>query len=138
MSGRGSHLVRNLLWAITALTLLQWQSTSACSEEKLVFEKDVAPLLKTHCLKCHGPDKRESGFDVRRRFTLLNGGDTGAGIVPGNPSKSLMIERIEAGEMPPEEEPQLTKEELATLRTWIRTGAAIAFSPSSSLSDRDG
>jgi len=118
-------LSRNCLRAIGVFAIVPMLAVSTCADEKIVFEKDVAPLLKSHCAKCHGAEKRESGFDVRRRFTLLKGGDTGPGFVAGDPSRSLMIERIEDGEMPPEGEPQLTKEAISTLKTWIRTGALI-------------
>jgi hypothetical protein len=118
-------LFRKLLRAIGVLAMLQMQASPTFSEEKIVFEKDVAPLLKTHCSKCHGAAKKESGFDVRRRFTLLKGGDSGPGFVVGDPSKSLVIERIEDGDMPPEGEPRLPEDAIAILRKWIKTGASI-------------
>lgn len=129
--------LRNLLCAIGAFAMLQMQASSACPEEKIVFEKDVAPLLKTHCAKCHGAEKKESGFDVRRRFALLKGGDTGPGFVVGDPSQSLMIERIADGEMPPEGEPQLTKDAISLLKKWIESGASIAGKTELALPDGD-
>jgi hypothetical protein len=92
---------------------------------QLTFEKDVAPILAKHCLKCHGGEKREAGLDVRRRFTLLTGGESGAAIVAGKPKQSLLIEMIDEGLMPPEDEPRLAANEIAVLRKWIAGGAAI-------------
>lgn len=90
-----------------------------------VFERDVFPILEARCLKCHGGDRRESGFDVRRRFLMIRGGDSGPAIVPGQPDRSLLIEMINEGLMPPEGEPQLLSREISMLREWIRTGAAV-------------
>ena len=95
------------------------------AQERLTFENDIAPILQDHCQKCHGADTREANFDVRRRFTLLDGGDTGPAIVTGQPDKSLLIELVEDGQMPPEDEPRLTAVEIASLRTWIANGAAL-------------
>ena len=94
-------------------------------DDQLTFEKDVAPILAKHCLNCHGGKKREAGLDVRRKFTLLSGGDSGAAIVAGKPKMSLLIEMIDEGLMPPEDEPRLTSEEVTVLRKWIASGAAI-------------
>jgi hypothetical protein len=93
---------------------------------QLTFETDVAPILAKHCLKCHGGEKREAGLDVRRRFSLLSGGDSGAAIVAGQPKQSLLLELIGDELMPPEGEPRLTADDIAVLRKWIATGAAIA------------
>ena len=93
-------------------------------ENRLTFEKDVAPILANHCLRCHGGEKREAGLDVRRRFTLLSGGDSGAALVAGKPKLSLLIEMIDAGLMPPEDEPRLPSKTISVLRQWIATGAA--------------
>ncbi|NQV24292.1 MAG: DUF1553 domain-containing protein [Rhodopirellula sp.] len=101
-------------------------SDAAAAGSRVTFERDVVPVLKAHCLKCHGGGKREAELDVRRRFLLLRGGDSGPAIVTGKPKQSLLIEMIEEGLMPPEGEPRLRDEELAVLRKWIATGAAIA------------
>ena len=101
-------------------------AVEAATESRLTFEKDVVPVLKAHCFRCHGAEKREAELDLRRRFTILQGGDSGSAILSGKPKKSLLIEMIEEGLMPPEGEPRLRNDEVAVLRRWIATGAAIA------------
>ena len=93
---------------------------------RLTLEQHVAPILKKRCVKCHGAEQRESGLDLRRRFTMLAGGDSGPAIVPGKPQKSLLLEFIDDDLMPPEDEPQLTEQEIGVLLKWIASGAAIA------------
>lgn len=88
------------------------------------FEKSVRPLLLKECSDCHGEKKQESGLRVDRLQSLLQGGDSGPAIVPGDPDQSLLISAVEhAGdlEMPPEQ--QLKAEQIALLRRWIKSGA---------------
>ncbi|MEO2015270.1 MAG: PSD1 and planctomycete cytochrome C domain-containing protein [Fuerstiella sp.] len=106
---------------------------AAGAKNRLTFEEDVAPLLKTYCFRCHGQMKREAGLDLRRRFTLTRGGDSGPAILPGRPKQSLLLELIEDGLMPPEDEPQLGKEQVEVLRRWIASGAAITGAEERSL-----
>ena len=91
-----------------------------------VFETDVAAILEAHCVKCHGAEKREAGLDVRRRSTLLRGGDSGPALVASEPDKSLLLAKIDAGEMPPPDEPRISPELIATIREWIRGGSPLA------------
>ncbi len=90
----------------------------------LIFEEHVAPILQHRCTKCHGDEQQESGLDLRRRFSMLAGGDSGPAIVPGKPAESHMLERISDGSMPPEGEPSLTAKEVSILRRWVAAGAA--------------
>ena len=87
------------------------------------FESDIVPILETRCLKCHGDGKLEAGLDLRRRFLILKGGDSGAGFVEGKPEESLLIQKIAADEMPPKDEGRLDEKQKALLRRWIASGA---------------
>jgi len=123
---RAFYLSCSVLMAAQALVQPMAAEDSDVAGKRVTFEKDVVPILNTHCLKCHGGAKREAGLDVRRRFTLLRGGDTGPAIVVGKPKQSLLIELIEDGQMPPGGEPSLGDEQVEVLRRWIASGAAIA------------
>ena len=87
------------------------------------FESDIAPILVTRCHKCHGDGKLEAGLDLRRRFLILKGGDSGAGIVEGRPDESLLIQKIAADEMPPKDEGRLDDKQKALLHRWVASGA---------------
>ena len=91
------------------------------------FEKDILPILEDRCFDCHGEDKQKSGLRLDKRAILLNGGDSGLPtIVPGNVSKSYLIEVINGSDpdmiMPPKGK-ALTKEQVALFETWIKEGA---------------
>ena len=91
------------------------------------YEDDILPILEDHCLKCHGPDKQKAGLRVDQRWSLLRGGDGGfPSLVPGDASKSHLIERIKSRDaseqMPPKGE-RLSEEEIELLEQWIAGGA---------------
>src|SRR5712671_6024351 len=87
------------------------------------FEKDIRPILKAHCFDCHGEgEKLKGGLDLRLRRLMLKGGDDGPVIVPGKPEKSLLVKLVSSGEMPKREK-KLTPEQVATIKSWIATGA---------------
>ena len=92
----------------------------------LTFERDVAPILKAHCYKCHGGKQKKAGLDLRRRFSMVAGGDSGPSIVPGKPQDSLLIEMLAEKLMPPEGEAALAGGQADVLRRWIAAGAPIA------------
>lgn len=92
------------------------------------FEKSVRPLLAEKCYGCHSADtKPAGGLRVDDRHGLLNGGDAGPAVVPGEPEKSLLLTRLRHPDvkrrMPKESEP-LSPEQVAVLERWIREGAA--------------
>jgi len=45
------------------------------------FAKDIQPLLKNKCSRCHSGDKRKGGFSVDSREGFLKGGETGPVVV---------------------------------------------------------
>jgi hypothetical protein len=108
-----------LLYSLVAGPLL-------AAEPPVVFERDVRPILKTHCFHCHGEgDELKGSLDLRLRRTTLKGGDTGPAIVPGKHAESLLFERIEAGEMPPGNKP-LPAAQRQVIARWIDVGAPTA------------
>lgn len=90
--------------------------------------RQAREILTTNCHRCHGQNGAvEGGFNYlldRDRLVARKK------IVPGQPEKSPLLQRIQDGEMPPEDEkPRPTAEDIARLRRWIAAGAP-AFAPS--------
>lgn len=98
-------------------------SVSLGDESSLTFERDIRPILRAHCLDCHGAtDSHEGNLDLRLVRLMQQGGDSGPAIVSGKPDESLIIQRIRDGEMPPGEA-KVPAEELKILENWIAAGA---------------
>src|SRR5688572_26029454 len=74
-----------------------------------LFQNEVGPLLKEHCLKCHGGEKTKSDFDLATREDLLRGGAEGVTVVPFDAAKSRLMKLIRHEEEPemPEKKPKL-------------------------------
>ena len=122
-----SHL-RNGLFIVLIASIAVLQPSLALSsdpaDEGLFFERDIRPILRAHCLDCHGAtDDLEGGLDLRQVRRMLTGGDSGAAISPGAPETSLLLERLHDQEMPPGPA-KVPADEIETIASWIRQGAA--------------
>lgn len=94
------------------------------------FESKVRPLLAEQCYGCHsaeaeGKGKLKAGLHMDSLVGLLKGGDSGTALVPGDPTKSLIVEAInyrnEDMAMPPKA--RLSDAEIQTLTEWVKIGA---------------
>jgi len=94
-------------------------------------------VLETHCLSCHHPGKTKGDLLLTSREEFITGGDSGTSMVPGDPEKSLLIERICLEDdhddlMPPKGGP-LEPEQIDALKAWVAAGApwpeGITMSP---------
>ena len=95
--------------------LLLWlgATTTVAAEE---FDRVVAPFFKTHCVKCHGPEKQKG------KVTLHN---VDGGLAAGKSLErwELILEVLESGEMPPEEETERPDAAaVGAVMKWIETG----------------
>lgn len=97
---------------------------SPSAPELEFFEAKVRPLLVEHCYACHSTasEKLQAGLRLDSRASILQGGDSGAAVVPGDIDGSLLIEsvRYESYEMPPKG--KLADDDLATLERWVELG----------------
>ena len=85
------------------------------------FKKDIQPLLKNKCSRCHSGHEAKGGFSINMRTTLLEAAK------PGDSAGSLLLERITSSDpderMPSESKP-LTAKEIALIKAWIDEGIA--------------
>ncbi len=110
--------------------VLLWGMLLNSSSAQVDFESAVLPIFKSHCYDCHGPAKRESGFQLSVRKSAFEGGDLGErAIVAGDAANSPLYRYVNGDEpelmMPPKdsEHRPLDAGELKTLKTWIDEGA---------------
>jgi hypothetical protein len=99
------------------------------ADVKIVFDRDIQPILENSCLRCHGGEKPRSHFRLNDRAAALAGGDENTNdIVPGNSRRSWLIpyvaHQVKDMEMPPVGKgTPLTPEQVGLLRAWIDQGA---------------
>jgi hypothetical protein len=94
-------------------------------QEVEFFEKKIRPILVAQCYKCHASDSKEvkGGLLLDSAAGLLAGGESGPGIISGDPKKSLLIQalRHDGLEMPPGK--KLPAETIADFERWVSRGA---------------
>ncbi|MFM2221077.1 MAG: hypothetical protein RLZZ553_825 [Verrucomicrobiota bacterium] len=109
------------------LTLLYF--TSLLMAEQVSFNRDIRPILTSHCTACHGGVKEAGGISFVFREKALAIGESGnATIIPGKPEESELIKRVTSSDpdeiMPqPDHGPPLSAASIALLRQWILEGA---------------
>lgn len=91
-------------------------------QKPLDFAHQIAPILKQHCVECHGGDSAKGGFSLNTRELFLE--DEMA--VPGKADESHFLELISSTDkkalMPPKGKPRVPAEKIALLRTWVSKG----------------
>ncbi|MCC6508144.1 MAG: DUF1549 domain-containing protein [Pirellulaceae bacterium] len=91
------------------------------------YVRDVKPLMAQHCYACHGALKQEAGLRLDTAQLMIQGGDGGPAITPGQVDKSELLARVTSQatttRMPPEGK-ALSAAEVEILRRWIASGAA--------------
>ncbi len=58
------------------------------------FARDIQPLFVRHCQNCHGAEKQKGGLRLDLRQGALEGGDSGAVIVPGKSAESRLVHLV--------------------------------------------
>ena len=116
MSRQGLVLV--VFWACISV-----QASFAQVPAKVDFRTEVLPLLKQHCIGCHGSTQQMNGFRLDRRQSALRGG-TGVVLIPGNSAVSRLYLKV-AGtgfgmQMPPTG--PLGAEQIRIIKDWIDQG----------------
>ncbi|MFN0198748.1 MAG: DUF1592 domain-containing protein [Planctomycetaceae bacterium] len=77
-----------------------------------VFEKDVRPLLVQHCLSCHGGDKPKGELRLDKLAPEF-------AVEAARKPWREVLERIQSGEMPPQDQPRPSDAEIKIIADWI-------------------
>lgn len=106
------------------------KSKSLTNQELVFFETKIRPVLANSCYECHSAEagKSEGGLRLDTREGMLKGGDSGAALVPGDTSNSLLLKRISATkpdlQMPPKGHgKKLSPAVVKDFGFWVRIGA---------------
>lgn len=125
--------------AVAIASVIGWAQTSSAAD-KLTFSKDVQPLIKQSCVKCHSLDnprhQAASGLRLDSLEGALKGGKNGKDIVPGHAEDSLMYKLLlgpvnhDGDDLDPmpkarrgEQFKPLPKDKIEVVKQWINDGA---------------
>ncbi|MFN5103022.1 MAG: c-type cytochrome domain-containing protein, partial [Planctomycetota bacterium] len=83
------------------------------------FEKEIRPTLAQPCFPCHGPEKQKADLRLDSLPGILQGGESGPAVVPGDSKNSLMAAaiRYESLQMPPTG--KLPQHKINAILQWI-------------------
>jgi mono/diheme cytochrome c family protein len=89
------------------------------------YEADVKPILREHCLRCHGDDVHKSDLNLQAYGSTLKGGSGGEVVLAGRPGGSPLYQAIaregDASPMPPNR-PKIPDAQVTVVRQWIAEG----------------
>ncbi|MEL7498945.1 MAG: DUF1553 domain-containing protein [Planctomycetota bacterium] len=93
------------------------------AQERVDFEKEIAPVLQQHCLRCHSPGIDKGDVSLATLSDLEEGGY----IEAGDAESSYLIELVSgtSTEPPrmPKDGPPLSNAEIKKIKRWIDEGA---------------
>ncbi|MEM9142461.1 MAG: c-type cytochrome domain-containing protein [Bacteroidota bacterium] len=97
-------------------------------DSALVYEDVITPILDARCASCHNSDKIKGELLLTSFEGVMQGGESGASVVPGNSAESELFHRITLPQdhedfMPPEGKVPLSKEQVGFVEWWIDSGA---------------
>ena len=124
MSHSGTALVLFLVFALQS-GLAQSGFALQSGEPQEFFEMKVRPLLANRCFACHTSSPM-AALRVDSRANLLQGGNSGPALVPGDPEASLLIRAVRHTDeklQMPFGGAKLPDREISDLVTWIKMGA---------------
>ncbi len=102
-------------------------SIATVSAEPVDYATQVQPLLAKYCAGCHNDAEPEAEFSVQSYASLTKGGESEESpLVAFKSDDSRMIQMLLGNDdspMPPEDEPQPAKDEIALIAQWINEGA---------------
>src|SRR2546428_2343603 len=59
------------------------------------FSKEIRPIFEASCIKCHGRGRNKGGLRLDTREILLQGGESGPAVLPGNSGESRLIALVQ-------------------------------------------
>lgn len=91
-------------------------SSSVC----YTFNDDILPIFNQYgCTGCHGSD---GGLNLSTYNTVIDGGNSGLGIIPDDVNSSIIWQRVNDGSMPPGGS-TVSSDDINIIESWINQGA---------------
>ena len=92
---------------------LEEADRKAFAENMAAYDRHVKPFLAKHCVACHGPKESEGDLALHTLDPDMKDSTSGS-------RWAVVRERIESGEMPPDDKPRPSKAEVEEVVAWIK------------------
>ena len=88
------------------------------------YQTQIQTIFNNNCTSCHiNGGAYQAGLDLSSYDSLMAGSNNGAVIVPEDHANSLLWQKVNSGQMPPQNNPDLTSDEVDLIAQWIDEGA---------------
>ena len=125
--------------AIVAIGLISFKLGTVGAQDDpsrpAYYTTKVKPIFDANCARCHGGANHRGGLNIDTREAMLKGGHDGSVLVPGDPSKSLLVKLIrhegpadDPMPMPPNK-PKISDADIAVVEAWVKAGAVMPPAP---------
>ncbi|HWB07924.1 MAG TPA: c-type cytochrome domain-containing protein [Pirellulales bacterium] len=103
------------------------QVTRAGGNESVQFVRDLAPIVVSTCIDCHGGMQPAGQLNLTTFAGLLRGGASGQIVSPGKPGESLLVKKLKgtAGQRMPLRKEPLDEATIKKFETWVAEGAKL-------------
>ncbi len=97
----------------------------ATGKETVKYSRDIAPVLASTCIECHGAQQPRAQLGLDTFARLLRGSQNGVILTPGKPAESELIKRLKGLGVTrmPANRPPLSNDVIAKFEKWIEEGA---------------
>jgi len=92
--------------------------------ETVSFTRDIAPFMANLCGNCHSAQRKSGGLSLVSYFDLMQGGESGEVIIPGDKENSRLYRLVGGLENPrmPQGQGRITRKNYNDLTTWFKEG----------------
>jgi len=114
---------RSIPWGLVLLFFaVAAETPSRALAQGIDFAHEIVPILRQHCVGCHGGREAKGSFSLNTRELIVQSGY----VEVGQPSESHLIDLILSedadAQMPPAENPRVSAAERETLQRWVAAG----------------
>ena len=99
------------------LAALLFVRPSVAADAATTFQSRILPVLEAHCTQCHGAEKQKAKLNFAGPRDLAH-------LTADRELWFRVLDQIEAGEMPPKDEKQLSPADRQAILAWVRTDFA--------------
>lgn len=114
---------------VAILCVVMFSHGSAQEKKEISYSKDLFPLVKAKCLKCHEKDDENPNSYAMESVELIKkSGKSKNIVIPGDGANSYLILKLlpnppKGAQMPIFSKKKLSPEEVDLFKTWIDQGA---------------
>ncbi len=92
--------------------------------ETVSFTRDIAPFVSNLCGGCHSAQRKSGGLSLVSYFDMMQGGDSGEVIIPGDKTNSRLFRLVGGLENPrmPANQSRITRKNYDDLVKWFEEG----------------